>query len=197
MSERDELIECLRYRPVATTAAQMREAADLLERDGARAAAAENELDAARAENARLISCYMADLHRNAMKRQASAALTMRAESQPELIESERAANARLTEELDAARAALAEAQEELRVCQQDAIRLQSALAEARESVAQWMIAQGFATGHGDTIKDLLGEITWQVREIRERAKEMSHPCGARDDCTGTEDWSTGTGGEP
>lgn len=35
MSERDELIDCLRYRPVATTAAQMREAADLLERDGA------------------------------------------------------------------------------------------------------------------------------------------------------------------
>lgn len=103
----------------------------------------------------------------------------------------------RLISELDEARAALAEAQEELRVCQQDAIRLQSALAEARESVAQWMIAQGFATGHGDTIKDLLGEITWQVREIRERAKEMSHPCGARDDGTGTEDWSTGTEGEP
>lgn len=35
MSERDELIDCLRYRPVATTAMQMREAADLLERDGA------------------------------------------------------------------------------------------------------------------------------------------------------------------
>ena len=163
MSERDELIECLRVcgachgcgigadGDTCTNCGDERQlnrlAASLLERDGARAAAAENELDAARAENARLISCYMADLHRNAMKRQASAALTMRAESQPELIESERAANARLTEELDAARAALAEAQEELRVCQQDAIRLQSALAEARESVAQWMIAQGFATG--------------------------------------------------
>ena len=35
MSERDELIDQLRYRPVATTAAQMRKAADLLERDGA------------------------------------------------------------------------------------------------------------------------------------------------------------------
>ena len=40
-NERADLIDCLRYRPVATTAAQMREAADLLERDGARAAAAE------------------------------------------------------------------------------------------------------------------------------------------------------------
>jgi len=116
MSERDELVVRLRAQrdhadDWRTDLAEL--AADLLERDGARAAAAENELDAARAENARLISCYMADLHRNAMKRQASAALTMRAESQPELIESERAANARLTEELDAARAALAEAQKD------------------------------------------------------------------------------------
>lgn len=66
---------------------------------------------------------------REAVKRQASAAITLadatkaisghdletaqklRAESQPGLIESERAANARLTAELDEARAALAEAQ--------------------------------------------------------------------------------------
>lgn len=76
----------------------------------------------------------------------------------------------RLISELDEARAALAEAQEELRVCQQDAIRLQSALAEARESVAQWMIAQGFATGHGDTLTDLLAELSWQIAEIKRDA---------------------------
>ena len=44
MSERDELIDQLRYRPVATTAAQMRKAASLLERDGARIAELEAEV---------------------------------------------------------------------------------------------------------------------------------------------------------
>ncbi len=43
--ERAELIDCLRYRPVATTAAQMREAADLLERDGAEIARLRVERD--------------------------------------------------------------------------------------------------------------------------------------------------------
>ena len=33
----------------------------------------------------------------------------------------------------------------------------------ARERVAQWMIAHGYATGHGDTLEDLLGELEWQV----------------------------------
>lgn len=133
MSERDILIDCLRYRPVATTAAQMREASDLLERDGARIA----ELEA---ENERLL------------------------EANPSAAYALEYASLRIG--LNSARAALAEAQEELRVCQQDAIRLQSALAEARESVAQWMLAHSFATGHGDTLDELLGELSWQVNEL-------------------------------
>ena len=37
----------------------------------------------------------------------------------------------------------------------------------AREKVAQWMLGRSFATGHGDTIDDLLGELSWQVAELR------------------------------
>lgn len=35
----------------------------------------------------------------------------------------------------------------------------------ARETVAKWMIANRFATGHGDTLEDLLAELKWQVEE--------------------------------
>jgi hypothetical protein len=37
-----------------------------------------------------------------------------------------------------------------------------------REKLAAWMMSQGYATGHGDTIKDLLKELEWQIKE-RER----------------------------
>ena len=37
-----------------------------------------------------------------------------------------------------------------------------------RETVAEWMIERGYATGHGDTVEDLLKELEWQIRE-RER----------------------------
>ena len=37
-----------------------------------------------------------------------------------------------------------------------------------REKVAKWMMGQGYATGHGDTIDELLKELEWQVAE-RER----------------------------
>ena len=40
--------------------------------------------------------------------------------------------------------------------------------AAERNACAQWMMARGFATGHGDTVADLLTELEWQVRE-RER----------------------------
>ncbi len=36
---------------------------------------------------------------------------------------------------------------------------------EEREKVAAWMIARGYATGHGDTTEDLLNELDWQIRE--------------------------------
>ena len=37
-----------------------------------------------------------------------------------------------------------------------------------RAKVAKWMIDRSYATGHGDTIEDLLKELEWQIRE-RER----------------------------
>lgn len=42
--------------------------------------------------------------------------------------------------------------------------------AQEREKVAAWMMANGFATGHGDTIEDLLVELGGQVKEMRDRA---------------------------
>ena len=35
----------------------------------------------------------------------------------------------------------------------------------AREAVAAWMIEHGYATGHGDTLDDLLKELIEQVAE--------------------------------
>jgi hypothetical protein len=40
--------------------------------------------------------------------------------------------------------------------------------AHEREKVAQWMVERSYATGHGDTVEDLLTEINWQAAE-RER----------------------------
>ena len=34
-----------------------------------------------------------------------------------------------------------------------------------KEKLAKWMIEQGYATGHGDTIEDLLKELQWQIEE--------------------------------
>jgi hypothetical protein len=33
------------------------------------------------------------------------------------------------------------------------------------EAIAQWMIARSYATGHGDTIEDMLGELEWQAKK--------------------------------
>jgi hypothetical protein len=37
------------------------------------------------------------------------------------------------------------------------------ARAAERNKLAAWMIAQGYATGHGDTIEGLLEELRWQA----------------------------------
>ena len=42
--------------------------------------------------------------------------------------------------------------------------------AHEREKVAKWMVKRSYATGHGDTIEDLLTEIDWQAAE---REREM------------------------
>lgn len=34
---------------------------------------------------------------------------------------------------------------------------------ETNREVAEWMINHSYATGHGDSIKDLLGELSWQI----------------------------------
>lgn len=39
------------------------------------------------------------------------------------------------------------------------------AIRAEREKVAKWMIERGYATGHGDTIENLLGELDWQIKE--------------------------------
>jgi hypothetical protein len=43
-------------------------------------------------------------------------------------------------------------------------------LQNARSKLAAWMIAKGYATGHGDTTEDLLKELEWQVRESEREA---------------------------
>ena len=43
-------------------------------------------------------------------------------------------------------------------------------IAAERNKVASWMMAQGYATGHGDTTEDLLKELEWQVRESERNA---------------------------
>ena len=34
-----------------------------------------------------------------------------------------------------------------------------------KEKLAQWMMAKGYATGHGDSVEDLLQELDWQIAE--------------------------------
>jgi predicted RNase H-like HicB family nuclease len=47
---------------------------------------------------------------------------------------------------------------------------LEEALVIGREKMTAWMMAQGYATGHGDTIEDLLREAEWQIREHEREA---------------------------
>jgi hypothetical protein len=42
--------------------------------------------------------------------------------------------------------------------------------AAEREKVAAWMIKKGYATGHGDSVEDLLQELDWQIREQEREA---------------------------
>ena len=42
-----------------------------------------------------------------------------------------------------------------------------SAELDAIATLARWMIANSFATGHGDTMADMLRELKWQVDEAR------------------------------
>ena len=54
--------------------------------------------------------------------------------------------------------------------------RAEKAEAEAREqteALARWMIASSFATGHGNNVADLIGELDYQVKEMRSEAAAL------------------------
>ena len=42
--------------------------------------------------------------------------------------------------------------------------------AAEREKVAHWMVQRSYATGHGDTLEDLLAELDWQIVDGWNRA---------------------------
>jgi hypothetical protein len=50
---------------------------------------------------------------------------------------------------------------------------IREAAAAERERIAQWMIANSLATGHGDTVEDLLGEAAGQIRELRAQNAQL------------------------
>ena len=50
--------------------------------------------------------------------------------------------------------------------------------AAEREKLAAWMMRQGYATGHGDTVEDLLKELEWQIEErIRNEREACAKVC--------------------
>jgi Cdc6-like AAA superfamily ATPase len=59
------------------------------------------------------------------------------------------------------------EREECLKLCRR---MIEIAIADEREKVADWMIHRGYATGHGDTIQDLLKELNWQAKERERKA---------------------------
>jgi hypothetical protein len=55
--------------------------------------------------------------------------------------------------------------------------------AAERNKLAAWMIERGYATGHGDTVEDLLKELEWQIAEReREACARVCEILGAEDD---------------
>jgi hypothetical protein len=50
--------------------------------------------------------------------------------------------------------------------------------ATERNKLAAWMMRQGYATGHGDSIEKLLEELEWQIEErIRNEREECAKVC--------------------
>ena len=59
----------------------------------------------------------------------------------------------------------------QMRRKEESLVRFAALVAAAeREKVAAWMMARGYATGHGDTIEDLLQELDCQIAENWNRA---------------------------
>ena len=61
-----------------------------------------------------------------------------------------------------------------------------------KEKVAQWMIQQGYVTGHGDTIEDLLKELEWQILENWHRAMVNSMKAECEACAKVADDWPNG-----
>ena len=54
--------------------------------------------------------------------------------------------------------------------------------AAEREKVAHWMMARAYATGHGESIEELLQELEWQMRENeREACAKVLDEMAAKD----------------
>jgi hypothetical protein len=54
---------------------------------------------------------------------------------------------------------------------------IEIAVQKEREVVANWIMDRGFATGHGDSIVDLLDQLEWQIAEKeREAIAHMVEP---------------------
>jgi hypothetical protein len=68
----------------------------------------------------------------------------------------------------------------------------QATVVAMRESVAASMIRHSFATGHGDTLGDLLGELDWQLEEVR--AREAKAREEEREACANIADAKRGWG---
>lgn len=61
--------------------------------------------------------------------------------------------------------------------------------AAERNKVAQWMIARSYATGHGDTVEDLLKELAQSVRE--EERELCAQVCDAEADEMTEGEWTS------
>jgi hypothetical protein len=64
--------------------------------------------------------------------------------------------------------------------------------AAERNKLAAWMIERGYATGHGDTVEDLLKELEWQIEESvrneREACAKVLFDYAERDDLSDSDE---------
>ena len=64
--------------------------------------------------------------------------------------------------------------------------------AAERNKLAAWMMRQGYATGHGDTVEDLLKELEWQIEESvrneREACAKVLFDYAERDDLSDSDE---------
>jgi hypothetical protein len=55
--------------------------------------------------------------------------------------------------------------------------------ATERNKLAAWMMSQGYATGHGDSIEKLLEELEWQIEErIRNEREACAAVCDEKEE---------------